>query len=1213
MNPDISMNQYSFTAPARLKVLIVPAYDISNKQFKTYSKFLKSVNEIRLVDLKPAQGIFNPQAYPHGRVVYNFQSFTDRNESILLHDFEPFRKTFGVIGVLQWTDDLTEDQIKKYLKGLKKEYPRMLLSYLFIFDVKKTANISKIPNVAFINSEKDIEPSICDFTTSLLESLSTYVSSYQHVTLRSPGSLGGGIARSQTIEKQKRKISGSFDLTNPISQEKVKIHRLKGRKAKLQANFYLLSGNLKESLNSFCEAIYNLKHCNDFLWLGSALEGLAVTIIILSFLEIPFGLPPAVLTLIENSKDANFSPFSSASPTASPRTSINSLGLNQNQQPVQIQKYPLSSIPRMISQIMEKVIFYYKMSMSQAEDFVPPIVFSECNLRYICLLSSINIEGDFNYSVLSNVVKSTPLSRKEIVNDYDYDNSAILNSLKDIFDPNFKQQTILERIAIYNCLVAIFSSLKLFRKRAFVLKELLDLIITSEFVSLKGSSYREISQLDQTLDILCESYGLLAEPPTKGTLQLQLLEAAYTFHKEAENYKKVIQYGSIFLKYFSSSMSPPEQLMIYKDIKAANSTSEYDCQYWDDELLNSLELSSHDESKRVVEDVLCDVNLTLKNPFAFELEITDMEILCAGSFPLKTIFNPKSFSKNDMHEVSDRIAIILPPNSLTQVSLYVLPCSSGLIEIDGIKATVAGCSNQIYRLYEDSNKVETVTERVKESGFATGSISKETEEKRIVKKISYDVLYKQPRLSLVDVKLQNQWFMLLEGEHNKFQVVLENTSDVEINNLISSCLDSTIEPLNAALNTKKNFVPNEIYEIEYYLIKRPPFKILNKNLDRINKNSRLTLEIETLGKRGMKQATLLLEYSNQRVKEQIDYSRTISIPVNITVYPSIELMGCDVIPLSSNSNIELENHSKGQQCWKFLKSVTKDGKHTITDFCLLSLDLMNSWVDPISIRVQCLLDSSTDPDFQESLTLDEEVPEDTFEEEFTIVNGKTTRLLIPVKRMNLSPEHLARRIPSLRNKQFIVDSKTPEEEQTFIKHAFWYRYELLNRLKACWKLKPIDKSREREGVVDFRGIIFSSRKLESLAIEKIGVKTLVIDSEGEIIDTSKAKLGKFYTVCVTISNRSSEPIFGMLRHIPISLSANPSIDKKILYNGVLQHSIEEHIESGKSKSFSIGIVFLKRDEYEWGVVFDELKGVKSGKASLVRQHIQKDRVYFKVY
>ncbi|GME71395.1 unnamed protein product [[Candida] boidinii] len=87
----------------------------------------------------------------------------------------------------------------------------------------------------------------------------------------------------------------------------------------------------------------------------------------------------------------------------------------------------------------------------------------------------------------------------------------------------------------------------------------------------------------------------------------------------------------------------------------------------------------------------------------------------------------------------------------------------------------------------------------------------------------------------------------------------------------------------------------------------------------------------------------------------------------------------------------------------------------------------------------------------------------------------------------------------------------------------------------------------------------------------------------------------------------------MLRHIPISLSANPSIDKKILYNGVLQQSIEEYIESGKAKSFSIGIVFLKKDEYEWGIVFDELKGVKSGKASLVRQHIQKDRVCFKVY
>ncbi|ODV85550.1 hypothetical protein CANARDRAFT_189952, partial [[Candida] arabinofermentans NRRL YB-2248] len=263
-----------FASPSRVKFSIVPVNDLKSSQFKEYSDALFKVNEVRLVDVSTSQGLFNPQAYPQGRITYNFTTESDDTESLFLQDFDPFRKVFGTIGIAHWTPDLTDEKLKKIHEELKKEFNNSISHFIMIFDSPAEYQ-SSTEFVHVVNKNLDnIETSVCDFSVTFLESLSSYASSYQHVTLRSPGTIIGSssIRPNSTLkEKQKRRISGSLD----INQDKIKQHRTKGRRLKISANFFLLAGNLKSAITDFCESIFNLRFANDYLWLASALDGLA--------------------------------------------------------------------------------------------------------------------------------------------------------------------------------------------------------------------------------------------------------------------------------------------------------------------------------------------------------------------------------------------------------------------------------------------------------------------------------------------------------------------------------------------------------------------------------------------------------------------------------------------------------------------------------------------------------------------------------------------------------------------------------------------------------------------------------------------------------------------------------------------------------------------------------------------------------------------------
>lgn len=1188
------MDSLTFVSPASVRVLLVPVNELTHSDFQNILETLRRVKDIRAVDLIHNPGKFNPQAYPQGHIYFDFITRDDDSESLFLHDFEPFRKTAIVIGVCKWNENLTDDKIRELKNSLKKKYASPISHFIMAFDSPKTFD-SKVSEVYSVDSNtSDMETKICDLTSRFLSNFSTYASAYEHTTLRSPGNLnGGGI-----IPKHKKKLTNSFELNS----ERIKQMSANGRKLKLSANFYLMAGNLKSALSNFSEAIYNLKFSNDKLWIASALDGLAVCIFLLASIGVPYQLPPFLLNFLYQANDLE---NALTTPTSSPRNSFQ-LMRNQDSSASSISSLNIPDVPL---NIVQETIFncgrlssaFYNQTKTSHSDYIPQIVVSESLLRYASLLVSINANGGLTLELIHEILTSSSIySDKHTSSDFDieYFNNLCFH----VLDSDFRHLSINQQLKLYVSLISLYSTTNLHMKKSLMTKNFLDLIIKSKHVlSVNKFEYNDLNIL---MNHYCENYGINITDKNgyKGTpnyLQKKILLQLLSFCTKIHHYDGYVYYSSILLKYFHFLLSSDEQQHIYKNIKEYSSFSEISLTYWDSNML--LNFSIDATAGTIVEGEQCNVDILLRNPFAFEVDIKSFKLITEGDFPLKLATLDGKIDSDSETEIP---TIFLKPYSEVHLPLVVIPAKHGQLTITGISAIAASCKEQIFVSKQHSsvsflpkiNKPLESDSREKTISTRTWSVS---------------VIYRQPLLKLVNIKLSDKWLMLLDGERKQFKVVLKNISNTEINHLISKFKDSTTDRLNAELNNKL-LQPNEIYEIEYQLLMKKPFKILNKHdLAQIKGNESFHLDIEISGKLGVNEANLVLEYSHQK-NTSSEFKRSLSIPVNLTVYPSVELAGCDIIPLTSNTKISEDN---SDPCWKYLRKM-KDSNHDISNFCLLALDFVNMWSEEMEICIECTPEKRTEKDTHESNDSGENITQEKFTVVSSLHSRKNIRMFIPLLRMDIDDEFLNRRIPSLRNKQFIIDKKTPIAEQTFIKHAFWYKEEILGRLNATWKISPNVSSSihsGKTGTIDLRGFRFSSKMIEVLEVEKIGISLKLLDEKDNLVDLNNVRINTFYTISVHLINRNKNPMFGIIRHIPVCKDPPYTYEKKILINGILQYSVEKPLESGETRLYELGVVFLEKGEFEWGALFDEIDGWRDGNINIKKQHLQREQLKFKVY
>lgn len=692
-------------------------------------------------------------------------------------------------------------------------------------------------------------------------------------------------------------------------------------------------------------------------------------------------------------------------------------------------------------------------------------------------------------------------------------------------------------------------------------------------------------------------------------------------------------------------------------ITGTGEEEEVDGEQSEEEYEDVVEVNYENEGVLLVQDEVFTLLVKVQNPFQFDIEINEVSIRTDEEVQVETIAN-----NNQNH-------FTINGDSVTTIRVAVRPLNYGNLKIIGAEVKVSNCEKQFFKII--SKEKYQVLEKIKKCGIEANLPSNKKKANTVSNLIKGDnasdkvanrvefknlnlvVITPQPILSLIDLSLNNGWIMLLEGEKSSFKILLKNLSNIKINYLAFSFLDSTIEPLTKALQSK-DLPINEIYEIEYYLLKRKPLRIQKSEINKlkfIKPLDFLSLTFDIKGKRGMRDAQIILDYGNQFTRDSnpanddkacqfSNFFRRISIPISVTVSPSVELAGCDLIPLFNNVNelneekiniINAQNVSnklvqdmkelalEQKNIWSYLnKRTTK-----ISEYCLLVIDLRNSWNQKFRVTL-----NSSDFVFPTSEEFDNASDhekasfgsdKDSYIVSETIAPGHTERFILPIKRIEFSTEYLERSIPSLRNKQFIVqDNRYTKEEFKYIREAFWYRKELLRHIKGRW----VEDGSKREGYIELRGIRLSQRMVSVLRIEKIGIEmSLVSDSRGAQSVTAdedgnntknnglywEVQTEQLVTIRTKIINRSNYDLRGIIRHVPLSNNGLP-IDRRILYNGVLQLNIAEPIKPGESQEFDLGIVILEKGEYEWGAIFDEQIFNKN---NVDLQHTQREPLFIR--
>ncbi|KAH3680009.1 hypothetical protein WICPIJ_008485, partial [Wickerhamomyces pijperi] len=1014
-------------------------------------------------------------------------------------------------------------------------------------------------------------------------------------------------ATAKLLKQKKRISSGStitLSLTDPTTNKislttpsERRSTRIKGRQMKITANLLLLAGQHLQSLNKFLESWKFLNVSSDHLWMGSCLEGIAVCLSILkcNSLECNFQTSSLLTTIIGSKGKKLLS--AGSSPLATPRNSMmgNITGSDSHGGAATVDSTRLNSeqiwlaysLTDLVTILLGKAINLYELSRGDGEDCAPSMVYCDSILRYmkfhtVNLITRGGLTARDN-DVVCAFVRGQPITEKL----YNYSQSQLAYWSKEeiyklgkkISQIRIKDLDMTSQCKIHSCLASIFGDLGYDRKRAFSLRQLLISVIAE--INSDASSLILTSdpvQLLAFLNSILSTYGLDRSPETANSdlyshsrwpqIHKSLILLCINLCEKLQCQQELVYLKSLLLTRYLDTLTDNEQCLLLADLKRINSEYDVNVFHFDPFVVRSVTVvppsngpmkqqqqqkpagkteksdspfiyNPFDKKKDsrdvyLVQDEYVEFQISVQNPFAFVLEITGIELL--GFEVLKSHFS-------------------VPAKTLATVSIMTKPLQPGQREVEEIKIKTfnfSTCGFPIVKslrreIMNKCKKLLTVsTDTVwnqYQQNMSTANISQIAQ----TSKVRLQIIPSQPSLQITKPSSQ---LLLLEGQTMSTSITLRNSSRVPINHIQFHINDSTVPTLQEILVQDKELPHSEIYEIEYFIHKKA---IAVKNpVTEIKPGEEITLDLQVIGKRGMEFAMLAIDYGYKSAQMKDTFARRLEHRVVAIVNPSLELAGCDVIELDNCDSID----PKKGELWRYSQQQTEQNKSL--RWVLFSLDLRNTWNKFLTVKLSYDSYCVTD----------------------VIVPLETKRFIIPIPKFLLSTP--IDRIPSLSNKQYIASKLTKAEDQ-FLRESFWYRERILSKLTGQWFF---DGSEGAAGSIEFRGIRLSQKMLSMIKTERVSLAI-------ELKDVPYSKTGALYiinteetfTVCVTVKNNSDTVISGILRNVP-SVSTTAALEKRLLYNGALQHIITDGVQPGQEYVFQISAIVLEKGEYEWGALLD---------------------------
>ncbi|KAI8337994.1 TRAPP II complex [Chlamydoabsidia padenii] len=1181
----------NLTGSCQISVLLVPIYPIKRSVFTRYLELIRQFTIIRLNDVTPDNtsdhAAFNSQNFQEGQVHFNFSTHYSGDHRDLV-DFQPHRRLFGVIGIMdcqEWKGQDLKKGYQQFIDSLEK-YPSPIVTRCFGFDPTEnqpddTKGLIMIPDVGDMTFY--MATLISDFTSQILTQFSILAKHIgQQFKSDLPGTRNTNYASPPPASQQQaapQQLSNRPDTpSSSVGYASRDKKRAPGRIKKLYADFYLLSGQLPDAITLYLQAIDMTKITSDYLWLASAIEGYVCTTLLLEQL---YG-----------------NQATKKSPILSDTTTTDS--------PLDKEDTHLSRSPLTVSFVLEQynfVLHYYAKEFNSTTTYKPMddvpnndgyvanmtgsasiscLLYAEACLKMARFLLTVYLNGKLDNHALfllmhgvttSSLAPSSSLPATPISMTYSQQTPGT-NEIERwdigvwttrVWEASVSNLTVIDQIHLMSQMTFIYNSIGYYRKAAWMKYQSIQLMLpillhrrakstlsTNYMNSCKPLTTMNSHGILKILKWICKVYGIEdpdmdVDSSTIGqqvdfyitkfgkettnrwpSLQLAVLRKCIITAESLHAYTDMLYYTTTLLRNMYPYILKEEQIRLANTIqristiqKRAAATNETDLEdnnpnYWGvniitritaiqsiprkqlhqhplgktmilnaisgmspshqetDSSFNHSESNSSDpfiynpfiqkksekEQHLLTRNEVADFQVTLTNPFGFDLELQNIQLCTSGV----------SF------QASHHSAAV-PAFGTTNLRLSGMPQEIGTLCIRGCVIKIVGFAEQEFLVNQDEDTSDS------QGNLPT------------LDQHEFMVVAEEPLVKIKSTSLIQGAIMLFEGERTQIELTLENIGNVPVDFIALSFTNNSLA-INGPSGAFTNLSMEQQYEIERINADTKVF-MWHGNIKHGDQtigdqvwfppDSTLDLTLDIYGQRGSTHGTIQVDYgylNNDNDNQQVPvidtfYTRQLYIPVLITVHCHLKPQNWDILSVKLE---DIPRHDDGSYA---AASSQNDGSNDISTekvlellaqaiehmnsgnlyeqnkYCLATIDIQNRWSFPFKV-----LFTINNQDDDSSNGTDSIMHVDT-----TIPPGTTSRMILPIKRLHLSHKETSQPITLETRKQFVVTQQ--ESQENYLKWQlclFWYREQLLRRMKATW-ITNSSNITNRQGDLDLRSIV----------------------------------------------------------------------------------------------------------------------------------------------
>lgn len=236
----------------------------------------------------------------------------------------------------------------------------------------------------------------------------------------------------------------------------------KGRYGIVLGTLYLQAGRWGDALREFSEGAAIAQSINDHLWHAKAMENIVISMLMLAWSDLDFQIPQ--LCYVSAEKAPYHTPPASA------------LG----QQAQSNRAATLQTLASLLPSLLEKILYIYERASNFSGEELPQLPFSETVIRFSKLLASLHLSGgQFTDKVLQQVVLGAPNSTDGPQLNVQPSRSVIASMLLRAFPWETATQdlSIIDRTIILGGIASVLDSLRYYRKKAMIMREIVGILI----------------------------------------------------------------------------------------------------------------------------------------------------------------------------------------------------------------------------------------------------------------------------------------------------------------------------------------------------------------------------------------------------------------------------------------------------------------------------------------------------------------------------------------------------------------------------------------------------------------------------------------------------------------------------------------------------------------------------------------------------------------